>query len=68
MKTSLLLKFECEVSDAASSEPVLEERKKKKSTVKFNYLKWTRLKMSGSVSNWACFNSQNTHFTSLCVI
>lgn len=43
--------FECEVSDVAASEPVLE----KNARVKFNYLKWTRLKMSGSVSNWARF-------------
>lgn len=43
--------FECEVSDGAASEPALE----KNSTVKFNYLKWTGLEMSGSVSNWARF-------------
>lgn len=43
--------FECEVNDLAASEPVLE----KNARVKFNYLKWTGLKMSGSVSNWAHF-------------
>ena len=54
--------FERDVSAAAAaSDPVLE----KNATVKFNYLKWTRLRMRGSVSNWARFNSQNTHFTSL---
>lgn len=43
--------FECEVSNVAASGPVLE----KNARVKFNYLKWTRLKTSGSVSNWARF-------------
>lgn len=47
-----------------ASQPVLE----KNAAVKFNYIKWTGLKMSGSVSNWARFNSQNTLFTSLNVI
>lgn len=64
MRTLLLLSLNVNASDVAASEPVLE----KNSTVKFNYIKWTGLKMSGSVSNWARFNSQNTHFTSLNVI
>lgn len=38
------------MSDVEASEPVQEEKKKKKSTVKFNYIKWTRLKMK-----WFCF-------------
>lgn len=64
MRILLLAPFECEVSDEAASQPVLE----KNAAVKFNYIKWTGLKMSGSVSNWARFNSQNTLFTSLNVI
>lgn len=40
--------FERDVSDVATREPVL----KKNSTVKFNYIKWTRLKMER-----VCFKS-----------
>jgi len=46
--------FDCEVSDVAASEQALE-KKKINAGVKFNYLKWTGVKTSRSVSNWARF-------------